>query len=107
MAASRALQRLQNVQAGLVGRIAQKYQAQGQPQSIATVDQDATIIESHKRSALPHYEGGRGYQPMVAIWAEADLVLADEFRDGNVPARQAPLTCAQMAFAALPPTIKA
>jgi len=43
----------------------------------------------------------------VAVWAEADLVVADEFRDGNVPARQAPLTCAQMAFAALPPTIKA
>ena len=42
---------------------------------------------------------------MVAVWAEADLVVADEFRDGNVPARQAPLTCAQMAFAALPQTI--
>src|SRR5512143_1131391 len=58
MPASTGLQRLQDVQAGLVGRIAQKYQTQGQPQSIATVDQDATIIESHKRSALPHYEGG-------------------------------------------------
>ena len=42
---------------------------------------------------------------MVAVWAEADLVLADEFRDGNVPARQAPLTCAQLAFAALPATV--
>jgi hypothetical protein len=42
---------------------------------------------------------------MVAIWAEADLVLADEFRDGNVPAKQAPLKCAQMAFAALPNTV--
>jgi hypothetical protein len=69
------------------------------------VDQDATIIESHKRNALWHYEGGRGYQPMVAVWAELDLVLADEFRDGNVPAKQAPLTCAQLAFAALPETI--
>ena len=39
---------------------------------------------------------------MMAVWAEADLVLADEFRDGNVPAKQAPLACAQMAFAALP-----
>jgi hypothetical protein len=106
MPASTGLQRLQDVQAGLVGRIAQKYQAQGQPQTIATVDQDATIIESHKRSALPHYEGGRGYQPMVAIWAEADLVLADEWRDGNVAANQEPLRCAQMAFAALPGSVK-
>jgi len=106
MAASTALQRLQEVQAGLAGRIAQKYQAQGQAQNIATVDQDATIIESHKRSALPHYEGGRGYQPMLAIWAEADLVLADEWRDGNVPANQEPLRCAQMAFGALPGSVK-
>jgi len=73
---------------------------------IATVDQDATIIESHKKAALYHYEGGRGYQPMVAIWAEADLILADQWRDGNVPARQGPLTCAQWAFSALPPTVK-
>jgi hypothetical protein len=93
---------LQDVQAHTVRRIARRYEQQGQAQHIGTVDQDATIIESHKRAALPHYEGGRGYQPMVAVWAEADLVLADEFRDGNVPARQAPVTCAQMAFAALP-----
>jgi len=104
---SQPVQGFQQVQAGAVGRIAKLYAEQGQGLSIATVDQDATIIESHKQAALCHYEGGRGYQPMVAVWAEADLVLADEFRDGNVPARQAPLTCAQMAFAALPQTIKA
>lgn len=96
---------LQQVQAHTVRRIAKRYGQQGQPQTIATVDQDATIIESHKQAAMPHYEGGRGYQPMLAVWAEADMVLADEFRDGNVPARQAPLTCAQMAFAALPKDI--
>lgn len=103
---SQPVQALQNVQAGFVRRIAGKYAEQGQTLSIATVDQDATIIESHKKAALSHYEGGRGYQPMVAIWAEADLILADEWRDGNVPARQAPLTCAQMAFAALPSNTK-
>jgi hypothetical protein len=43
---------------------------------------------------------------MVAVWAEADLVLADQFRDGHVPAQQEPLTCAQMAFAALPENIQ-
>jgi hypothetical protein len=98
---------LQEVLAHTVRRIARRYDAQGQAQRIATVDQDATIIESHKAAALPHYEGGRGYQPMLAVWAEADLVLADEFRDGNVPARQEPLTCARQAFAALPTTITA
>jgi hypothetical protein len=97
---------LQEVQAGCVRRIAQLYEKQGQKQRIATIDQDATIIESPKRAALSHYEGGRGYQPMVAVWAELDLAVADEFRDGNVPARQAPLTCARMAFAALPESIE-
>jgi len=97
---------LQEVQSGLVRRVAKLYEKQGQPQRIATVDQDATIIESHKQAAYCHYEEGRGYQPMVAVWAEADLVLADEFRDGNVPAKQAPLTCAKLAFAALPETIQ-
>jgi hypothetical protein len=97
---------LQEVQAYTVRRIAKRYAMKGVAQRIATVDQDATIIESHKQSALSHYEGGRGYQPMVAVWAEADLVLADEFRDGNVPARQAPLACAKMAFAALPEDIQ-
>jgi len=74
-------------------------------QKIATVDQDATIIESHKREALPTYTGERGYQPMLAVWAETDLILADQFRDGNVPAMQAPLRVAQAAFAALPETV--
>jgi hypothetical protein len=69
------------------------------------VDQDATIIESHKRQAQWTYEGTRGYQPMVAVWAETELILADEFRDGNVPALASPVTCAQAAFAALPGTV--
>jgi hypothetical protein len=104
---SQPVQGLQQVLAGSVQRIARLNARRGQTQRIATVDQDATIIESHKRSALWHYEGGRGYQPMVAVWAEMDLVLADEFRDGNVPAKQEPLSCAKLAFAALPETITA
>ena len=75
-------------------------------QRIATVDQDATIIESHKQQALPTYEGVRGYQPMLAVWAETGLVLADQFRDGNVPAQMEPLEVAQRAFAALPSTVQ-
>jgi hypothetical protein len=103
--ASQAVQALQQVQAGLVQNIAKGHTQAGETLTLATIDQDATILESHKEAALPHYEGGRGYQPMVAVWAEADLVVADEFRDGNVPARQAPLTCAQAAFAALPASV--
>ena len=28
-------------------------------------------------------DGNRGYQPVLALWAEQDVILADEFRDGN------------------------
>ena len=97
---------LQNVQAGLVRQVAKQYDQAGERLKFATIDQDATLIESQKESTYAHYEGGRGYQPMVAVWAEADLVVADEFRDGNVPAKQEPLTCAQQAFAALPDTVE-
>src|SRR2546422_3254694 len=96
---------LQEVQSGCVRRIAKLYEKQGQPQCIATIDQDATIIESHKQAAYYHYEEGRGYQPMVAVWAETDFGVADEFRDANGPAQQAPLNFAKLAFAALPETI--
>ena len=75
-------------------------------QRIATVDQDATIIESRKQEALRAYEGERGYQPMSAVWAERNVVLADEFRDGNVPAMMAPLRVAKQSYAALPETVK-
>jgi hypothetical protein len=74
-------------------------------QRIATVDQDATIIESRKQEALRTYEGERGYQPMLAVWAETNLVLADEFRDGNVPAMMDPLNVAKKSYAALPETV--
>jgi hypothetical protein len=75
-------------------------------EKIATVDLDATLIESWKRQAKPTYEGTLGYQPVLALWAEMNVVLADEFRDGNVPAQQALLPVAQRAFQALPETIK-
>jgi hypothetical protein len=103
---SEPIKALQEVQSGLVRRTAKLYQKHGQEQRVATVDQDATIIESHKQAAYYHYQEGKGYQPMVAVWAEMDLVLADEFRDGNVPAKQDPLTCAKLAFAALPETVR-
>lgn len=70
--------------------------------NVATLDIDATIIESHKRSALPHYLHGRGYQPTFAYWKEADLVVHDEFRDGNVPAAMGIDAFVKTAFERLP-----
>jgi hypothetical protein len=46
------------------------------------------------QQAQPTYQGGRGYEPMLALWAEMNVVVTDEFRDGNVPALREPLRVA-------------
>jgi hypothetical protein len=96
-----ALQGLGQVNVALVQRVA----AQGQG-TRATLDHDATIQESHKREAQSHYKGGRGYQPAALYWVEQDLVVADEYRDGNVPAAMANLPLIQRGFASLPATVR-
>lgn len=95
-----ALQGLARVNTALVHRVA----AQGRG-TRATLDYDGTIQESHKREAQAHYQGGRGYQPAACYWVEQDLVVADEYRDGNVPAGMATLPVIQRGFASLPLTV--
>lgn len=56
------------------------------PQRLATLDQDATLVSTAKSEALFGYKGFKAYQPLNTYWAEQDLVLHSEFRDGNVPA---------------------
>ena len=56
------------------------------PQEVATLDQDATLVETHQRDALYCYQGFKAYQPLTTYWAEQNLVVHSEFRDGNVPA---------------------
>lgn len=72
----------------------------------ATIDLDATVVESQKREAYFTYLGDKGYQPVNAYWAEQDLILVDEFRDGNVPAQADLLQVLKEAIAALPPGIR-
>lgn len=75
------LKGLKMIQDGVVIKATRR----GSPK-VATIDHDAVIVESTKREALPTYLGCDGYQPMMNYWAEEDLILADEFRDGNVVA---------------------
>ena len=56
------------------------------PQKTATLDQDATLVATAKRDALFSYQGYKSYQPLNTWWAEHEVVLHTEFRDGNVPA---------------------
>jgi hypothetical protein len=57
-----------------------------QPATSATLDMDATLVETHKRDALHCYKGFKAYQPLNCWWAEQGAMLYSEFRDGNVPA---------------------
>jgi hypothetical protein len=56
------------------------------PQKHATLDQDATLVETSKADALFCYKKFRAYQPLNTYWAEHSVMLHSEFRDGNVPA---------------------
>lgn len=55
-------------------------------QMIATLDLDASLVETSKKDALYCYKHFKAYQPTQVYWAEQDLILHSEFRDGNVPA---------------------
>jgi hypothetical protein len=56
------------------------------PETVATLDMDATLVESHKRQALWCYKKFKAYQPLNCWWAEQGVMVHSEFRDGNVPA---------------------
>ena len=90
--------------AAVVDRLVAAIQ-QARPRSSATLDVDATIVEAHKAEALKAYEGTVGYQPQMAYWAEAGVWVADEFRDGNVPAAFGAQPFLERSFASLPPGI--
>ena len=72
------------------------------PQSEATLEEDATPVETFKEEALYCYQGYRAYQPLSIRWAEQDLVVISELRDGNVPAGYENLRVFQQALALLP-----
>jgi hypothetical protein len=63
-----------------------RYAQQCRPSPTATLDMDATLVESCKREALFCYQGMRAYQPLNVWWAEQEQMVHTEFRDGNVPA---------------------
>ena len=52
-----------------------------------TLDPDATVIEAAKEAAQYTYKKEKGYQPLLGFLFEPGLILAEEFRDGNIPAQ--------------------
>ena len=76
------------------------------PESTATLDMDATLIETVKKEALFCYKKFRAYQPLNVWWAQQQLVVHSEFRDGNVPAGFEQLRILKEALGSLPEGIE-
>jgi len=72
------------------------------PRSSATLDLDATLVETHKSEALYCYKKYKAYQPQNVYWAEQGLVVHSEFRDGNVPAGYGQLPLLKAGLEGLP-----
>lgn len=75
------------------------------PQTEATLEMDASIVETTKQDALFSYQGSPSFQPLSVRWAEMALVACSEFRDGNVPAAFENLRVLQESLAVLPPGV--
>lgn len=86
----------------VVERTVRAYVSAVKPAALITLDVDAHLVESSKEIALKTYEGFRGFQPLIVSWAETGLILADQFRDGNVPAGQGIKDLVDQAYLALP-----
>ncbi len=86
------------------GDLLQVVQAQ-HPTTQATLDMDATLIETQKREALYCYKHFKAYQPLNTWWAEQGLIVHSEFRDGNVPAGHEQLRVLEEAARLLPPGV--
>ncbi len=71
---------------------------------MAAIDIDAALVSSSKRAAAVACGGRRGYQPVAALWAEQDVILCDEFRDGQVSAARGNRRVIERALAALAET---
>ena len=95
-----ALSGLYEVNADLVGFVQNR-----SPQRQATLDMDASLVETHKQEALHSYKKYKAYQPLTTYWAEADLIVHSEFRDGNVPAGYQQLRVLTEALEHLPPGV--
>ncbi len=72
------------------------------PQKTATLDMDATLVETNKDNALWCYKGFKSYQPLNTWWYEQSVILHTQFRDGNVPAGFKQLNVFKKALDCLP-----
>jgi hypothetical protein len=102
------LRRIQYVGLEGLGRVRQRQLAQlarRQHQTQATLDCDASLFASRSRMAQMSYKGERGWMPMLAFWAELDLVVHEEFRQGSMAPQSDALNFLKDTVAQLPETV--
>ena len=76
------------------------------PQEIATMDMDNNLVNSKKSNAQISYKKKSSYGPFNIFWYEMDMMLASEFRDGNVPAGFEQTRLFKEALELLPSSVK-
>jgi len=76
------------------------------PQSEATLDMDASLVETEKQEALYSYKKYKAYQPLTTYWAEQEVIVHSEFRDGNVPAGYQQMRVLKEALGHMPSGVK-
>lgn len=91
---------------GKVNRDLAGFVQRASPETVATLDIDATLVASEKEETFYCYQHFKAYQPLNVYWAEQDLVAHSEFRDGNVPAGYEITRVLQEALAGLPDGIE-
>ena len=96
-AANEALAGLGEVNSQLVG-----FMQSRSPHNRATLAMDATLVETEKQEALYCYKKYRAYQPLTTYWAEQEVIVHSEFRDGNVGAGHEQLRVLKEALGHMP-----
>lgn len=102
------LRRIQYVGLEGLGRVRQRQLAQvarKHHQTQATLDCDASLFVSRSHTAQMSYKGERGWMPMLAFWSELDLVVHDDFRQGNMAPQSDALNFLKETVAQLPKTV--
>jgi hypothetical protein len=72
----------------------------------ATLDMDATLSQTYKKDAEYCYLKYKAYQPLNFYWAEQQLIIFSQFRDGNVPASYGLLPAFEQALEFVPAGVK-
>ena len=75
-------------------------------QETATLDIDATLVPTYKRSAAYCYQQYKAYQPLNLYWAEQQAIVFSEFKAGNINASIDLLGCLDQGRGMLPASVK-